>query len=144
MQTFLPYPDFTKSAEALDYRRLGKQRVEAWQILNTLLTNKKAWSNHPAVLMWKGHELALANYGMEMCIAWKNLGYKDIMFERFSNIAWTNSSMPPWFGNPGFHASHRSNLLRKDPVYYGKFNWTEPNNLEYVWPITKDKANVLV
>ena len=36
MQTFLPYPDFTQSAKTLDYRRLGKQRVEAWQILNAL------------------------------------------------------------------------------------------------------------
>lgn len=33
MQTFLCYPDFNKSAQVLDYRRLGKQRVEAWQIL---------------------------------------------------------------------------------------------------------------
>ena len=36
MQTFLPYSDFIKSAKCLDYRRLGKQRVEAWQIYNTL------------------------------------------------------------------------------------------------------------
>lgn len=36
---------------------------------------------------------------------------------------------------PDFHASHRSNLLRKDPVWYSQFNWTEPNNLPYVWPI---------
>ncbi len=26
MQTFLPYPDFTKSAQCLDNKRLGKQR----------------------------------------------------------------------------------------------------------------------
>ena len=41
MQTFLPYPDFVKSAQCLDYRRLGKQRVEAKQILeiNLMLTN---------------------------------------------------------------------------------------------------------
>jgi hypothetical protein len=36
MQTFLPYPDFKKSIKALDYRRLGKQRVEAYQIIRTL------------------------------------------------------------------------------------------------------------
>lgn len=29
MQTFLPYPDFKKSAQCLDYRRLGKQRVDS-------------------------------------------------------------------------------------------------------------------
>ena len=33
MQTFLPYPDFARSARCLDNRRLGKQRVESYQIL---------------------------------------------------------------------------------------------------------------
>jgi hypothetical protein len=39
MQTFLPYEDFTLSAQVLDYRRLGKQRVEALQIYNVLVDN---------------------------------------------------------------------------------------------------------
>ena len=34
MQTFLPYADFQRSAQVLDYKRLGKQRVEALQIHN--------------------------------------------------------------------------------------------------------------
>jgi len=33
MQTFLPYPDFAASSAVLDDRRLGKQRVEALQIV---------------------------------------------------------------------------------------------------------------
>ena len=36
MQTFLPHRSFSKSAETLDYRRLGKQRVEAKQILEAI------------------------------------------------------------------------------------------------------------
>lgn len=36
MNTFLAYPDFYKSAQCLDYKRLGKQRVETWQIYNIL------------------------------------------------------------------------------------------------------------
>lgn len=36
MNTFLPYADFQKSAQCLDNKRLGKQRVEAWQIYLTL------------------------------------------------------------------------------------------------------------
>jgi geranylgeranyl diphosphate synthase type I len=39
-----------------------------------------------------------------------------------------------WLGDKKFHASHRSNLLRKDSKYYSQFKWSEPNNLEYVWP----------
>ncbi len=37
LQTFLPYADFAASAAALDWRRLGKQRVENLQIMQTLL-----------------------------------------------------------------------------------------------------------
>ena len=33
MQTFLPHADFDRSAEVLDLRRLGKQRVEVIQIV---------------------------------------------------------------------------------------------------------------
>lgn len=48
---------------------------------------------------------------------------------------WTDDVlMPTWLGDPAFHASHRSNLLRKDFLHYAQFGWTEPPNLEYVWP----------
>jgi hypothetical protein len=33
VQTFLPYADFAESARVLDRARLGKQRVEALQVL---------------------------------------------------------------------------------------------------------------
>ena len=36
MQTFLPYKSFEKSAKCLDYKRLGKQRIETWQIYSAL------------------------------------------------------------------------------------------------------------
>jgi len=36
MQTFLPYPDFEASLRALDYRRLGKQRLEALQLIRAI------------------------------------------------------------------------------------------------------------
>ena len=59
MQTFLPFSDFEKSAKALDYRRLGKQRIEAYQIWKVLTGQTTAWKNHPAVKMWQGYEQAL-------------------------------------------------------------------------------------
>jgi hypothetical protein len=59
VQTFLPYPDFARSAAVLDDRRLGKQRVETLQILRALTRPDYGWRHHPAVLMWKGHEVSL-------------------------------------------------------------------------------------
>jgi hypothetical protein len=67
VNTFLPFPQFTKSAQALDYKRLGKQRVEAWQILQALRGETKGWTNHPATKMWRGHEKALCEYGIAIC-----------------------------------------------------------------------------
>jgi hypothetical protein len=136
MQTFLPYPDFGESVRCLDYRRLGKQRVEAKQLLNILTGESKTngWRNHPACKMWKGRHEALALY-MNYCInEWIGRGYNNTM-ELWTN--WTEPTiiMPSWFGNEDFHAAHRSNLLRKDAVWYGQFSWTESNDLEYVWPV---------
>lgn len=139
MQTFLPYPSFIDSASCLDYRRLGKQRVETWQIYNTL-TKGGGWQHHPIVKMWKGYELALVLYGQQICLEWIRRGYKDTMLRRFLTLEKSYKGempkFPSWLGNKKFHASHRSNLLRKDKTYYGKFNWKEPDNLPYVW-ITK-------
>lgn len=132
MQTFLPYPDFTESARCLDSKRLGKQRVEARQILKTLLEGG-AWRNHPAVLMWRGYEPALADYGDTIILEWIKRGYQNKMELIFPG----SIVLPPWFANDRFHASHRSNLLRKDYNYYSKFGWQEGTGLPYWWPIRK-------
>jgi hypothetical protein len=133
MQTFLPYPSFLQTAKCLDYRRLGKQRVECKQIINILEGNSSsnAWKNHPAVLIWKGYENALKVYTNIIISEWINRGYKNNMELYESDITYEN---PPWLNNESFHASHRSNLLRKDYSFYSKFNWDEPDNLPYVWP----------
>jgi len=67
MQTFLPYKNYTKSAKALDNKRLNKQILEGYQILKVLSNNdpKAAWRNHPAVKMWRGHENSLWDYVTE-------------------------------------------------------------------------------
>lgn len=133
MQTFLPYPDVEKSLKVLDNKRLGKQRVEAFQILNVLLnrTNKKGWRNHPAVRMWKGHTNALKFYLNEAVKEWEKRGFRNNMvLEKIHG----KIVFPSWFRNKKFHASHRSNLLRKNKEYYSKFGWKERNDLEYVWP----------
>ena len=134
MQTFLPYPDFKRSIECLDNKRLGKQRVEAYQILNILLdrTDKKGWRHHPVVKMWTGYEEALQIY-YNICLhEWIRRGFVNNM--KFEPIAQFPIVWPYWLGNRRFHMSHRSNLLRKDPKFYGQYNWTDPDNLPYVWP----------
>lgn len=142
MQTFLPYESVTLSAQTLDRQRLGKQRVETYQILNVLLHNKKGWSNHPAVNMWRGYEQYLILYGQLMSAEWIARGYKDTMFFKFSEMAAETDGPlvePWWLGDKDFHDSHKSNLLRKDPEFYGKLNWDVPIDLPYIWPVSKEE-----
>lgn len=138
MQTFLPYADFYESARVLDYRRLGKQRVETFQILNALNGASKGWTTHPATRMWSGYEDALAMYGIVVCQEWIGRGYKDTMLERFEAMipraARRHLVYPSWLGREDFHISHQSNLIRKLPEFYGPLFPGVPDNLEYVWP----------
>lgn len=137
MQTFLPYASFPNSLRVLDRARLGKQRVEAKQIY-LAITDGGAWQHHPAVRMWRGHLTALAVYGAFASLEWIRRGYRDNLLQWF----WDRldceplfaADMPAWLGRVDFHASHRSNLLRKNPEHYGRFGWTEPHDLPYVWP----------
>lgn len=162
MQTFLPYASFTHSARCLDQKRLGKQRVETKQLLLALgvpvgdhVPKKSAWSHHPAARMWQGHELSLAHYGQVVCREWIERGYSDTLLPQFkAAYAWlqgrwdgtqhvfgvdgTGCSCPNWLGYESFHASHRSNLLRKNHAHYSQFGWREPSDLSYIWPVEKE------
>ena len=155
MQTFLPHPDFEASARALDARRLGKQRVEALQVLNALTVPGHGWRHHPAVLMWRGHEEALVRYALEMCRVWCEQGRADTCADKVraalrerlgvdrvrtqAELA-ADGELPPWLGDEAFHRSHRSSLLRKDPEHYRPLFGDEPDDLEYVWPVSREAA----
>lgn len=126
-----------------------------------------SWRNHPAVRMWRGHEFELCRYSQCICDEWRRRGFKDILGVQFANAEadlflrampalYKNAkeynelviddcnkrffAKPEWLGEEIFHASHRSNLLRKNPEHYGKFGWIEPNDLPYVWPVEKENA----
>lgn len=145
MQTFLPDPDYSKSAYYLDRQRLGKQRVECLQILNTLTFGSR-WENHPAVRMWKGFELGLIQYGLAICREWIKRGYKDTCSAKIEGFLEyydaISNPVPQFIGDELFHSSHRSALLFKKPEWYSKFGWKESpavpdikGSLPYVWPI---------
>jgi hypothetical protein len=81
--------------------------------------------------MWRGYEDALGRY-MNTCIEeWMARGYNNTMHSRPEAA---NCEMPWWLGDDMFHRAHQSNLLRKDPEYYGQYFQNVPDNLEYIWP----------
>ena len=141
VNTFLPFPDYQKVARMRDAKRLGKQRVEAYQILriNLGIANGGGWKNHPAAVMWRGHEGMLCVYILAMCNRWVALGYQDTIADKvveiMNNLDQSTFTNPWWMGNEEFHKSHRSNLVRKLPKHYRRFvEKGLRSNLPYKWP----------
>ncbi|MDY0909480.1 MSMEG_6728 family protein [Microbacterium sp. CFBP9034] len=141
MQTFLPFPSFRESAAALDPLRLGKQRVETLQLLRANTIPDYGWRHHPAAKMWAGRLPALVAYGLAMTDAWTALGRADTVRAQLlefvpdvDGVPEDELELPRWLGDPDFHRSHRSNLVRKDPEFYRPLFGDVPDDLPYIWP----------
>jgi hypothetical protein len=140
VQTFLPFPDFPASARVLDAARLGKQRVEALQVLRAIVLPAYGWQNHPAMRMWRGYVPALTRYSLAMVDEWTGRGNADTtrpLIAEFAPEAETDAAtlpVPSWLGDEALHLSHRSNLVRKAPEFYGPLFPGVPDDLPYVWP----------
>jgi hypothetical protein len=134
MQTFLPYHDFRTSALCLDKKRCWKQVIEASQIIGTLTGKWTAWKNHPVARMWRKYLPALIIY---YNVFWETSVNKHSIRVVKMQPMYTqeNIVLPLWLGDEKVHASHRSNLLRKNIEFYSKYNWVEPDNMPYYWPV---------
>lgn len=152
VQTFLPYPDFERSARVLDTKRLGKQRVEAIQVVRAVTWSGYGWAHHPAALMWRGHAEALGRYGLTCCEVWTELGFGDtcaltiatdlraagVETIRSQSELAAAGALPPWLGDEALHRSHRSALVRKDPDRYRPLFPDTPDDLPYHWPVRSE------
>lgn len=127
MQVFIVGTPF-ETASVLDKRRLNKQIVECQQILDAL-NGAKAWSNHPCVLQYRGHEewLKLYKYILEAYrYPHASAVYYDLVADK---------CRPPFHTQEYFDQMKRR-LYTKDPVYYEQWahlgesedNWYFVNN----------------
>lgn len=160
MQTFMPYTKFNQVAECLDNLRLNKQALEGWQIMLTNLSldpqndyrQPRGWFNHPAAVMWRGHEQALLAYIEAMVVEWKSRGYKSTIYDKALNtyaFAVENDLtayeedfvVPAWMQDAQLDKvvkTHRLALLNKHYEWYSQFAWPEdkglkPADYEYYW-----------
>lgn len=148
MQTFIPYTSTKLTAQILDYRRLGKQRVEAIQIARCLLGlngDTAGWRNHPATRMWRGYEGYLIEiYLKDIMDEWIRRGYRNDKCEKHYNYLRKmvdNFKEPYWFYDTRIMQSHRLMLSKKNPDYYlpifDDISWSDIQNddVSYVWPV---------
>jgi hypothetical protein len=148
VQTFLPYAEFERSARSLDPKRLGKQRVECLQVARGLTVPGYGWRHHPAVKMWAGRLESLGRYALTCCEVWVETGRADtcattlVTDLRAAGVERIRTqpelaragALPRWLGDPAFHRSHQSSLVRKDPGHYGPLFPGVPDDLPHVWP----------
>lgn len=142
MQTFVPFTHHWQTAQVLDTKRLGKQRVENLQIAKAILDPTYGWQNHPAVNMWRPYLDQLYLYHIWICGEWVvTRGFEDTTMQSFRDLVGPivpgAGPEPDWWGGP-IHRSHQSNLIRKDPKYYGPIWPATPSDIPYVWPYRKD------
>lgn len=148
MQTFLPYPSFEDTARCLDNRRLGKQIVEAYQVLKAITDPTYGWQNHPAVNQWRGYSHYLINYLTELNFEYWHrhrkehkayahaIAYYRLFYLDKDGYPIDNTFLPPWLGYAPYHDSHKSALLAKDYSWYKQFGWQALHRPEinYIWP----------
>src|SRR6185436_9110475 len=77
MITFLPYADYTKSAQCLDRLRLGQQRREARDLLTIVTERDNRKLVFPIVRMWWDYRESLMLYLYEIVTEWQMRGYSD-------------------------------------------------------------------
>lgn len=139
MIVFLPYPNYIRSVQNLDMKRLGKQRIEAKQIVDILEGKPSKQKNHPAIKMWVGYTNSLKYY-TNCCIdEWIRRGYKNTMVKYSTGF----QNEDPWYiGNADFHRAMRARLIEKDKEFYlPKFPGDERfNDGKYFWPVNETKT----
>lgn len=122
VQVFVPQPDIVESLNILDKRRLAKQRVEAKQLIDTILNRPMAngqprtgWRNHPAAVMFRQYLPCLIYYYNMSLVIHEGRGGKNeklqpesLPVESLDDIVY-----PHWWGDDSIHRTHRGRLLFK-------------------------------
>lgn len=164
----LPRPDFHCSLSVLGPDALQKATDDAGQCLLVLTTPRMAnvpQANNPTARMWRGYQMALAEY---VSMAWDTQNRRRLVRSTFITppetivaaintgrtsddvIPWINrlrgrlngSDVPWWFGWPRLHESHRARLIRSSPLFYrNAFNDHPPiHERPMVWPGGADRV----
>lgn len=154
IQTWMPLPNFKESAESLSDTDLAKQVADALRVIEELheipLAESKLAPEYrtqeplvpvEAARMWKGCEIQLCEYALEMAEEasvrqGKKNQYMDAISEHLEWATGEDSFMgkPSWFGDIELHLSHQAALLRKDPDFY-RARFTADPEMSLRWPV---------
>lgn len=112
-----------ETAIALDRGRLNKQIIECRQILDAL-NGAKAWSNHPCVLQYRGHEKWLEHY--HDCLLFYRRGYYDLA--KVESYYATDCHPIDWH-TQAYYDQMKRRLYTKDEIHYAQ--WSHLGKSDY-------------
>ena len=109
-----------------DTHRYNKQVVEIGQIIDAL-NGKKAWSRHPAVLQYRGHEEYLRCY--LQCFKWytRNNTYWVVLFSRQAQLL-----RPEWHCEE-YYINMKRRLYTKNPEHYKQWAHLGKSNQNFYY-----------
>lgn len=115
-----------ETAMILDRKRLNKQIIECRQILDAL-NGATAWSNHPCVLQYKGHEEWLREY-LDCLVGYKN----NDLVQAFVAEQWCHITRPKWHTTEYFDQMKRR-LFKKDEKHYKMWERLGTSDEDWYW-----------
>lgn len=116
MQVFMPYKSIIESVRCLDYRRLGKQRIEIKYMLE-MLYGMWAYRKHPVVEMWEDYYVFLEIIYSASVREWISRGHTNTLPIELEFVTGP-VVLPPWLED--YTYQYKGLLLYKDYDYYSK------------------------
>ena len=162
VNTFLVHADYALSAKFLNSQRLGKQRVEAAQIIDAIVAfhagdTKRGWVNHPATRSWVNNLDSLKLYFNAIVSEWVARGFAN-NYVLYTDVS-PDVEKPYWVDCPSVHYSHMAQLVQKDNLYYCHASLAdkipaellayfdsmpaEYHNHGYIWPYKHSREDLL-
>ena len=127
MQVFIiGSPLETAMAMAGDTRRYNKQILETQQILDAL-NGKKAWSRHPAVLQYRGHEKWLEHYLSCLTLYKHNASIHAGVCSDLARMC-----APEWHCAE-YYDQMKRRLYSKNPEYYKQWAHLGTSSANWYW-----------
>ena len=121
-----------ETAQCMDKLRLNKQILECQQILDAL-NGAKAWSNHPCVLQYRGHEFWLRCYRRVL----ESFIKKDEFRIRF--WSWRASESTPHWHTQEYYDQMKRRLYTKDHEHYKQWAYLGFSDENWYWSQDENK-----
>ena len=123
-----------ETAMALDNRRLNKQIIECKQILDAL-NGAKAWSNHPCVLQYRGHEDWLLHYQwcLESYYRGVTNGTLDLEYYDARDESRVCEAYKPMFHTQEYFDQMKRRLFEKDEEHYKQWSHLGTSDINWYW-----------